>query len=119
MIGWGEMGSEYNFGELKPGSIRGQVVVSTDPDCDPDDGEPPIAGVRIDLLDGDGNFIRSDAHRHQRRVRVHEARSRANTRSASISRPATSISMPTSATAAARGSARICSATSTSARTST
>lgn len=59
MINWGEMGTEYNFGELKPGSIRGQVVVSTDPDCDPDDGEPPIAGVRIDLLDANGNFIRS------------------------------------------------------------
>lgn len=58
-VKWGEMGTEYNFGELKPGSIRGQVVVSTDPDCDPDDGEPPIAGVRIDLLDGQGNFIRS------------------------------------------------------------
>ncbi|MEX2093076.1 MAG: SdrD B-like domain-containing protein, partial [Pirellulales bacterium] len=42
-----------------PGSIRGQVVVSTDPDCDPDDGEPPIAGVEIDLLDAEGNFIRS------------------------------------------------------------
>ncbi len=59
MINWGEMGTDYNFGELKPGSIRGQVVVSTDPACDPDDGEPPIAGVRIDLLDGQGNFIRS------------------------------------------------------------
>ena len=27
MIGWGEMGTEYNFGELLPGSIRGQVVM--------------------------------------------------------------------------------------------
>jgi serine-aspartate repeat-containing protein C/D/E len=57
MIGWGEMGTEYNFGELKPGSIRGKVVVSTDPECDPDDGEPPIAGVRIDLLNDDGQVI--------------------------------------------------------------
>ena len=59
MINWGEMGTDYNFGELKPGSIRGQVVVSTDANCDPDDGEPGIAGVQIDLLDGEGNFIRS------------------------------------------------------------
>ena len=25
MIGWGQMGTEYNFGELLPGSIRGRV----------------------------------------------------------------------------------------------
>jgi len=59
MINWGDMGTEYNFGELKPGSIRGQVVISTDPDCDPDDGEPPIAGVRIELLDANGTVIRT------------------------------------------------------------
>ncbi len=56
-IGWGQAGVEYNFGELLPGSIRGQVVVSTDPNCDPDDGEPPIAGVTIDLLNADGIVI--------------------------------------------------------------
>jgi protocatechuate 3,4-dioxygenase beta subunit len=59
MIGWGEMGVEYNFGELLPGSIRGQVVVSTDPECDPNDGEPPIAGVLIELLNADGDVIDS------------------------------------------------------------
>ncbi|MEX2316840.1 MAG: SdrD B-like domain-containing protein [Pirellulales bacterium] len=58
-IGWGQTGLEYNFGELLPGSIRGQVVVSTDPACDPDDGEPPIAGVTIELLDADGVVISS------------------------------------------------------------
>ncbi len=57
MINWGEMGTDYNFGELKPGSIRGQVVVSTDANCDPEDGEPPIAGVEIDLLDFHGNVV--------------------------------------------------------------
>jgi serine-aspartate repeat-containing protein C/D/E len=56
-INYGQMGIEYNFGELLPGSIRGQVVVSTDPECDPDDGEPPIAGVRIDLLNANGDVI--------------------------------------------------------------
>ena len=58
-INWGQTGIEYNFGELLPGSIHGIVVVSTDPACVPRDGEPPIAGVRIDLLDADGNVIRS------------------------------------------------------------
>jgi hypothetical protein len=57
MINWGQMGTEYNFGELLPGSIHGIVVVSTDPDCVPRDGEPPIAGVRIDLLDAQGNGL--------------------------------------------------------------
>ena len=102
MINWGEMGIEYNFGELLPGSIRGQVVVSTDPDCDPDDGEPPIAGVQIDLLDGDGQRDRHDAHRRQRRVRVHQSAAGRVLASASISRANTSTSRPTSATAAAR-----------------
>ena len=57
MIAFGQSGTEYNFGELLPGSIRGQVHVDTDGDCNPDDDEPPIAGVRIDLLDQDGNVI--------------------------------------------------------------
>jgi protocatechuate 3,4-dioxygenase beta subunit len=56
-INWGQAGVEYNFGELLPGSIHGIVVVSTDPACEPRDGEPPIAGVRIDLLDASGNLI--------------------------------------------------------------
>jgi len=57
MINWGENGTEYNFGELLPGSIRGRVVVSTDHDCDPNADEPPIAGVQIDLLDDNGDVL--------------------------------------------------------------
>ncbi len=57
MINWGENGTEYNFGELLPGSIRGRVVVSTDHDCDPNADEPPIAGVQIDLLDDNGGVL--------------------------------------------------------------
>jgi serine-aspartate repeat-containing protein C/D/E len=57
VINWGQAGTEYNFGELLPGSIHGIVVVSTDPECEPRDGEPPIAGVRIDLLDAVGNVV--------------------------------------------------------------
>ncbi|MGD9636072.1 MAG: SdrD B-like domain-containing protein, partial [Pirellulales bacterium] len=54
MIGWGEMGSEYNFGELKPGSIRGRVFLCIDPN---QTNKPPIPGVRVDLVDGDGVVI--------------------------------------------------------------
>jgi protocatechuate 3,4-dioxygenase beta subunit len=57
MINWGEMGIEYNFGELLPGSIEGIVAVSTDPACEPRDGEPRLEGVRIDLLDANGNVL--------------------------------------------------------------
>jgi protocatechuate 3,4-dioxygenase beta subunit len=58
-INWGQTGVEYNFGELLPGSIRGIVVVSTDPDCDPHDGEPGIEGVLIELLDAAGSTLAS------------------------------------------------------------
>jgi protocatechuate 3,4-dioxygenase beta subunit len=58
-INWGQTGTDYNFGELLPGSIHGIVVVSTDPNCVPRDGEPPIAGVRIDLLDEVGKVLAS------------------------------------------------------------
>ena len=57
MIAFGETGVEYNFGELLPGSIRGNVHVDSDGDCDPADDDPPIVGVQIDLLDEDGNVI--------------------------------------------------------------
>ena len=57
MINWGEMGTEYNFGELLPGSIEGIVAVSTDPACEPRDGEPRLEGVQIDLLDASGNVL--------------------------------------------------------------
>ena len=54
---WGDMGTEYNFGELLPGSIRGMVQSSPDGDCEDGIGETPIAGVQIDLLDSEGGVI--------------------------------------------------------------
>ncbi len=57
-ISFGDDSVENNFGELLPGSIRGTVHVSTDPDCDPEDGEPPIEGVTIQLLNESGQVIR-------------------------------------------------------------
>lgn len=57
MIAFGQSGVEYNFGELLPGSIRGQVHVDRDGDCELDEGEPGIEDVQIDLLDEDGKVI--------------------------------------------------------------
>ena len=53
----GQQGTEYNFGELLPGSISGHVWVDPDGDCIHEEGDPPIEGVQIDLLDEDGNVL--------------------------------------------------------------
>ncbi len=76
MINWGEMGTEYNFGELLPGSIEGIVAVSTDPACEPRDGEPPIEGVRIDLLDVSGNVLATTTTDADRRILIHRLAAR-------------------------------------------
>ena len=103
MINWGQMGTEYNFGELLPGSIHGIVVVSTDPDCEPRDGEPPIAGVRIDLLGCGRQCDRHDDHRRQRRILVHKPAAWHVRRSRASAGRITSMPTRTSARAAARG----------------
>ncbi len=46
---YGDHGLNYNFGELLPGSIAGSVVV-----CQND---TTIAGVQVDLLDGQGHLV--------------------------------------------------------------
>lgn len=48
---------EYNFGELLPGSIRGTVYVSTTPDCGCDSEKPGLAGVKIELLNDQGQIV--------------------------------------------------------------
>lgn len=57
MINWGHPGVEYNFGELLPGSIRGRVHADDGPDCNFDDPHHMLEGVKIDLLDAQGNVI--------------------------------------------------------------
>ncbi len=57
MINWGEMGTEYNFGELLPGSIAGRVSAHSGSECDFDHPQILVEGVRIDLLDGEGNVV--------------------------------------------------------------
>src|SRR5262245_49369594 len=58
MLDYGDHGVEYNFGELVPGSISGRVHADEHEDCNFDDPDILLSGVRIDLLDGAGNFIR-------------------------------------------------------------
>ena len=56
----GDEGVRYDFCELeKPASIKGFVHADTDGNCefDPEKGDRPLAGVRIALLDADGNLV--------------------------------------------------------------
>ena len=55
----GDEGKEFNFGELKPGTITGLVHSDIVRDCtlDPAAGEEGLAGVTIELLDADGNVV--------------------------------------------------------------
>lgn len=56
-VGWGERLTDYNFCELEPSSISGVVHVDGNGDCVRDEDEPPLAGVVIELRDGDGRII--------------------------------------------------------------
>jgi protocatechuate 3,4-dioxygenase beta subunit len=53
----GDSGSDYDFGELQPASIAGKVFLDKDGDCEQQDGEPGLAGVLIELLDGNGSPV--------------------------------------------------------------
>jgi len=50
-------GVEYNFGELLPASLSGNVYEDTDGDCIRDPGELSINGVIIELLDSTGSVV--------------------------------------------------------------
>ncbi len=56
---WGDNGIDYDFGELLPGSISGHVHEDPDGNCKDGDeeGEKPIAGVTIQLLNQSGQVI--------------------------------------------------------------
>lgn len=57
-LGWGEDGTEYNFGELLEASLAGIVHTDLDDDCVLQaEGERPLAGVLIDLLDANGQVV--------------------------------------------------------------
>ena len=111
MINWGDSGTEYNFGELLPGSIAGRVV-----DCAND---TVISNVQVDLLDGQGHVL---AHV---RTPTKTARTsspicgRVRIAFMNISRWVTSIMTPISAAATAPWLIRTISLVSTSARVRT
>ncbi len=50
---------EYNFSEIPPASLSGMVHADLDGDCEFDPGELPLAGVVVQLLDGQGNVVRA------------------------------------------------------------
>ena len=53
----GQSGTDYDFGELLPGSISGRVHADRNGDCTYQPGEPLLAGVTVHLLDGSGTII--------------------------------------------------------------
>jgi len=57
-LGSGANGIHYDFGELLPGSIQGRVIVDINGNCILDaQGEMPLSGVRIELLDRFGTIV--------------------------------------------------------------
>ncbi|QDT05620.1 Serine-aspartate repeat-containing protein D precursor [Rubripirellula lacrimiformis] len=53
----GDVGVEYNFGELRPASLSGRVHVDLDDDCELDPNEETLAGVTIRLIDSNGEEV--------------------------------------------------------------
>lgn len=59
VIQYGDDAIEYNFGELLPGSIAGRVGGNYGHDCKFDAPDVLISGVTIQLLDAQGNVLRT------------------------------------------------------------
>ena len=53
----GDSGINYDFGELLPSSITGQIHADLDGDCMYDTGEPLLSGVTVKLYDESGTLI--------------------------------------------------------------
>jgi len=55
----GQSGDNYNFGEYQLASIDGMVHTDNNGNCllDESAGERPLAGVQVQLLDGNGNVV--------------------------------------------------------------
>ncbi len=53
----GDVGVDYDFGELEPSSVAGVVYVDQNGDCLRDPQEPALAGVTIELRDATGKLI--------------------------------------------------------------
>jgi protocatechuate 3,4-dioxygenase beta subunit len=59
VVGPNQNGINYNFYEIPPNSISGQVKLETYGDCETHPEDPPLAGVTIQLLNGEGTVIGS------------------------------------------------------------
>jgi protocatechuate 3,4-dioxygenase beta subunit/Leucine-rich repeat (LRR) protein len=57
VVGSGQAGTQYNFCEHEPASIKGTVYHDRNDNGRQDAGEEGIAGVVIELMDADGNLI--------------------------------------------------------------
>jgi hypothetical protein len=57
VLGAGIAATDYNFGEILPGSLSGFVYVDANNDGIKQGGETPISGVSLTLLDASGNTI--------------------------------------------------------------
>ncbi|MFK8111773.1 MAG: SdrD B-like domain-containing protein, partial [Rubripirellula sp.] len=57
VVNQGDVGVEYNFGELSPAFLFGRVHVDLDGDCLLDDNEETLEGVVIRLLDTSGSEV--------------------------------------------------------------
>ncbi len=57
VVGAGTELVDYDFCEIPPAEISGNVYVDTDQDCVRDVGEAPIAGVTITLFDQNGTVV--------------------------------------------------------------
>ena len=58
-LNWGELGQDYNFGELQLGRIEGVVHLDLNADCHQQEGERGLAGVRVELLDQAGLVVQA------------------------------------------------------------
>ena len=57
ILAGGDVGIEYNFGEIDPGAIRGRVMLSgPDGDC-AGPRATPLADVKVQLFDADGRLL--------------------------------------------------------------
>ncbi len=65
----GQSGVDYNFGELRTATLAGRVHVDDDGDCVFDDGERPLEGVRIRVLDVSGREVANTTTDSQGRYR--------------------------------------------------
>ncbi|MGC4005983.1 MAG: SdrD B-like domain-containing protein [Pirellulales bacterium] len=59
VLGSGKNGQNYDFAEIEPAGIKGRVWADPQGDCNWATGGIPLAGVLIQLLDGNGTIIQT------------------------------------------------------------